>query len=78
MLRQSLETRADALEIIDFVEDRFKAQGHIACREELKVWENLRCHQLQRSSFANDSDKQPEELGNENYSCLFGLVRIDL
>src|SRR5664279_676704 len=47
VLRQSLETRTDALEIIDFTEDRFKAHGYTALREEPKVWENFRCHQLQ-------------------------------
>jgi hypothetical protein len=33
LLRQSIETRTDALEIIDFVDDRFKADGYTALRE---------------------------------------------
>jgi hypothetical protein len=48
------------LEIIDFVDDRFKADGYMALRGEPKVWENFGRHQLQRHSFANNSDKQPE------------------
>jgi len=60
LLRQSLETRTDALEMIDFVDDRFKAHRYTALREELKVWKNFRWHQLQRHSFANNSDQQSE------------------
>jgi hypothetical protein len=30
LLRQSFKTRADAVELVDFVQDRFKSHGHTA------------------------------------------------
>jgi CRP-like cAMP-binding protein len=40
--------------------DELQVHRYTALREEPKVWKNFRCHQLQRRSFANNSDKQAE------------------
>jgi len=41
-VRQSLKTRTDAMELINFVQDRFKRHRHTAIPKEPKVWEDFR------------------------------------
>ena len=53
------------------------AQG-CGARGTRSLWENLGFHHLRRHSFANNSDKQPEQLGDESYSCLPGLFTASL
>jgi hypothetical protein len=42
LLRQILKTRADVVELIDFIQDRFKSHEYTAFRQKPKVWENFR------------------------------------
>jgi hypothetical protein len=37
LLRQSLKARADVLELVDFVQDRFKNHGHTSLAEKPKM-----------------------------------------
>ena len=41
-LRQSLETRTDAMELINFVQDCFKRHRYTALPKKPKVWEDFR------------------------------------
>jgi len=42
LLRQSLKTVTDAVELFDFVQDRFKRHEYTALSKKPKVWEDFR------------------------------------
>lgn len=56
-LRQSLKTRTDAVELIDFAQDRFENHGHAAL-----LLQNLKVGELQMNWLRSEDLK--EEKGN--------------
>ena len=49
LLRQSLQTCADIVELVDFVQDRFKKHGYTALSLRSLRWEDFRWTGLVRS-----------------------------